>query len=308
MIKSKIILWGLLYVVLSCFQISQTQAEPPKGRIVGHEYPGLANHVLESAKMVRMEEGLIVKSEGMEIRESHLKKMVNKADPGVRQQLEKNLFFLLEQETMKRVLVREAQRAGISMTSPAEETQAIQVYLNLEVQDVSVSDEEVKDFYDENKEMVGGLPFDQVKEPIRQVLFQRKRAGAVNAHIQDVVRKADIRIDEKWVKTHHALAMDNPVDRARMSGKPTMVEFGATGCIPCDMMQPILDELRKNYADKLNVVFVHVRENRILGSRFGIQSIPVQVFYNEKGKEVFRHVGFFPEKEVLKQVAKLGVE
>ena len=42
--------------------------------------------------------------------------------------------------------------------------------------------------------------------------------------------------------------------------------------------------------------------------RLALVSIPVQVFYDEKGKEVFRHVGFFPEKEVLKQVAKLGVE
>jgi thioredoxin 1 len=93
-----------------------------------------------------------------------------------------------------------------------------------------------------------------------------------------------------------------------MSGKPTMVEFGATGCIPCDMMKPILDKLRKNYPDRLNVVFVHVRENQILGARFGIQSIPVQVFYDRNGEEVFRHVGFYAEADVLKQLVKLGVE
>jgi thioredoxin 1 len=109
--------------------------------------------------------------------------------------------------------------------------------------------------------------------------------------------------------SQYVLAMDNPVDKARVSGgKPTMVEFGATGCVPCDMMQPILESLRKKYTDRLNVVFVNVRENQILGARFGIQSIPVQVFYDRNGKEVFRHVGFFPEKEVLKQVARLGVE
>jgi thioredoxin 1 len=98
------------------------------------------------------------------------------------------------------------------------------------------------------------------------------------------------------------------VEKARMSGKPTMVEFGATGCIPCEMMQPILDNIRKKYPDKLNVVLVHVRENQILGARFGIQAIPVQLFFDKNGKEVFRHVGFYAEAEVLKQLAKLGVE
>ena len=37
------------------------------------------------------------------------------------------------------------------------------------------------------------------------------------------------------------------------------MEFGATGCIPCDMMQPILENLRKSFKDRLNVIFVHVR-------------------------------------------------
>ncbi|MBW2050127.1 MAG: hypothetical protein JRJ09_16595 [Deltaproteobacteria bacterium] len=45
----------------------------------------------------------------------------------------------------------------------------------------------------------------------------------------------------------------------------------------------------------------------MLGARFGIRVIPVQVFYNAKGKEVFRHQGFYAEAEVLKQVKKLGV-
>jgi len=36
-----------------------------------------------------------------------------------------------------------------------------------------------------------------------------------------------------------------------------MAEFGATGCVPCDMMQPILNTLRKEFPEKLNVVFVH---------------------------------------------------
>ena len=110
------------------------------------------------------------------------------------------------------------------------------------------------------------------------------------------------------MKNQARLALDNPVDKARMSGKPSMIEFGSTGCVPCEMMQPILENLRKKYPDKLNVVFVHVGENKMLGARFGIRVIPVQAFYDAKGKEVFRHQGFYAEAEVLKQLKKIGVE
>ena len=74
------------------------------------------------------------------------------------------------------------------------------------------------------------------------------------------------------------------------------------------MMQPILDKLRKTRGDRLNVVFVNVREDQLLGARFGIRSIPVQVFYDRAGKEVFRHIGFFAEAEVNKQLEKLGLK
>jgi len=103
------------------------------------------------------------------------------------------------------------------------------------------------------------------------------------------------------------LARDNPVDKARDSGKPSLVDFGATGCGPCDMMTPILENLKVKYEGKLNVLFVHVRERQILGAKYGIQTIPVQVFFDKDGKEVFRHVGFFPQEEIERKLAEMGV-
>ena len=306
MTKYSKILQGIGCLFLVCFHISQVTAEPPKSQTVEQAYPFLASNILKSAKMRNMEKGLLLKLDGMEIPESRLTEIVGKAEPSIRPELRKNLFFLLEQETMRKILVREAKHSGISLQGLNDE-QVIQAYLNHLVRGVTVSDMEAKAFYEENKGLVGGASFEQVKEAIQQVLLEQKKARAVDDHIQDLVRRADISINEKWVKDQYALAMNNPVDKARTSGKPTMAEFGATGCIPCDMMQPILDKLRKNYPDKLNVVFVHVREKPIMGARFGIRSIPVQVFFDRDGKEVFRHVGFFPEAEVTRQLKTMDV-
>jgi thiol-disulfide isomerase/thioredoxin len=307
MTKYSWILAGFVYIFVACFHVSQVHAEIYEGRTVEQAYPGFSSGILKGARMVAMKKGTLVATEGIEIRESQLKETVEKADPKIREELRKNLFFILEQETMKAVLVKEAKSSGAASKGLLD-TEAIQAYLNQKFRDVQVSDEEAKTFYEANKAMVGNLPLEQVKEAIQKVLVQQKRQDAFDSYLQELGQKTDIRVNMEWVKTQHALAKDNPVDKARMSGKPTMIEFGATGCVPCDMMQPILENLRKKYPDKLNVVFVHVGENRILGARFGIQSIPVQVFYDKNGEEVFRHVGFYAEAEVLKQLAKMGVE
>ncbi len=307
MTRYKLILGGFVCMWFAYFHIAEVHADKPMPQTVEQAYPGLASGMLKKARMVPMKKGDLLVTEGIEIRESQLNEKLEKADPNIREQLRKNLFFILEQEAMGALLVKEA-RSSAGTKKGLSDEEAIQAYLDNKFRDIHVSDDEAKAFYESNKEMVGGLPFEQVKNSIIQVLTQQKKQDAFAAYLQGLGGNADIQVKQEWVKAQYALAKDNPVDKARMSGKPSMVEFGAKGCVPCDMMQPILDNLRKKYPDKLNVVFVHVGENQVLGARYGIRSIPVQVFFDKNGQEISRHVGFYAEKEVLKRLAKLGVK
>jgi thioredoxin 1 len=54
------------------------------------------------------------------------------------------------------------------------------------------------------------------------------------------------------------------------------------------------------------VVYIHVGEEQILGARYGISSIPVQMFFDASGKEVFRHTGFLAAEEIDKQLKDMG--
>ena len=74
---------------------------------------------------------------------------------------------------MKAVLVKEARSSG-AVAKDLSDTEAIQAHLNQKFRDVQVSDEEVRAFYEANKGMVGGLPFEEVKESILQVLVRQK--------------------------------------------------------------------------------------------------------------------------------------
>ncbi len=91
-------------------------------------------------------------------------------------------------------------------------------------------------------------------------------------------------------------------------GTVTMVDLGAKKCVPCKMMAPILEKLETAYEGRAAIVFIDVWENREQGARFKIRAIPTQIFFDEQGQEVFRHVGFLDEKSIVDQLTQMGVE
>ena len=270
-------------------------------------FPGLASGILKSARLAKMPSSVLLKTDGIEINASDLDRMLQKAPPELRPQLDKNRFYLLEQETARRVIVREA-KATSSIPANLSDSEAVQTLFSQVAGKATVSESEVRAFYDANKQLVGDESYDMVADTIRQVLLENKKEALIQDYLSTLEKRLAVQVNEEWAKAQYALVRDNPVDRARISGKPTLIEFGATGCVPCDMMQPILDKLRKTHAEQLNVVFVHVGQEKVLAARFGIRTIPVQVFYDPNGNEVFRHEGFFAEADLNKVLAKMGVK
>ena len=105
-----------------------------------------------------------------------------------------------------------------------------------------------------------------------------------------------------------ASAIGSTASAAPTPGRPRLVDLGADKCIPCKLMAPILKELRKECAGRLEVVFIDVWKDRDAGTPYGISVIPTQIFYDASGKERFRHEGFFGKQEILKKWKELGVD
>jgi thioredoxin 1 len=91
-------------------------------------------------------------------------------------------------------------------------------------------------------------------------------------------------------------------------GMVTMIDLGATECIPCKMMAPILDKLEAAYRDRAVIAFIDVWKHRDQAPRFGIRAIPTQIFFDPDGKEVYRHQGFMSEAAIVEQLTRMGVE
>lgn len=90
-------------------------------------------------------------------------------------------------------------------------------------------------------------------------------------------------------------------------GMVTMVDLGAHKCIPCKMMEPVMEEVTKEYAGRASVIFIDVWEHRDQAPRFGIRAIPTQIFFDQEGKEVSRHEGYLDKASIVKMFETLGV-
>ena len=311
-----IALFMLTFAVATAFAADGTEAATessghPDPKTVGSVYRDLASSSLTHAVLAALPDGVLLRSDKLEITQEELDRQVAKAPEALRDQLRKNAFFVLEQMATERLLLVEArgalEEAGKDPAGMSDE-ELINEYLQSAVSDVKVTDAEVSSFYEENKDMLGGAPFDQVNDQIRQYMIGSRKQEAVNERIATLGKRVKIEVAADWAKQQAALAADNPVDKARNSGRPSVVDFGADGCRPCDMMVPVLAALRKRYEGKVNVEFVHVRDEQILAARYGIRAIPVQVFFDAVGNEVFRHEGFFPQDAIEKKLAEMGIE
>lgn len=82
----------------------------------------------------------------------------------------------------------------------------------------------------------------------------------------------------------------------------TMVDLGSTSCVPCKLMEPILEQLREEYKGRAAVLFVDVTKDRESARKFNIRAIPTQIFFDATGKEVWRHAGFLQKNVIIKKI------
>ncbi len=83
------------------------------------------------------------------------------------------------------------------------------------------------------------------------------------------------------------------------SDKPTLVDFWAPWCGPCQMMGPIIEELAKEMGDKAKIGKLNVDENPQIAQNFSVMSIPTIMIF--KGGKMVKQLVGVQSKEALKE-------
>lgn len=78
---------------------------------------------------------------------------------------------------------------------------------------------------------------------------------------------------------------------------PVLVDFWAVWCGPCQMQNPILEEVVKEYEGKVKVGKLNVDENPNSAAKYGIMSIPTMIIFN--GGNIVKQMIGVQSKDVL---------
>jgi thiol-disulfide isomerase/thioredoxin len=276
-------------------------------------YLGLSYGPLRQAQLVPLPEGVLARAAGLEFTAAQLADQITVIEEGdpIRPLLEKNSPYLLERLATSALLLAEARAWAQKTSQPADPESPgsqIETYLQSLASGAKVSPEEMKAFFNANQALFQGATYDQVEPDLRSYLLAEKGEALIADHVNRLSERTPVELNSTWFQAHAPIALDTPVDHARRSGRVSLVDFGAGGCMACDMMTPLLEELRGAYADRANVLFASVRDNPLLGNRYNIRVIPVQVLFDAQGKEVFRHEGFWAKEAMVAKLTELGVK
>lgn len=224
----------------------------------------------------------------------------------------------LEELVTRQLLLQAARRENIQKQpeyktavaqNPGQEEQVvINLLLKNIVADVSITESELRKFFDQYKDQLPVKEYDAVKEQLRPMALEEKQRLAIEEYINNLKSTAKIIRNEKWIETQEALTVDNPLNNALKRGQPVVADFGRGTCMPCKMMEPILKKLEKKYQGRASILILDVDKYRSLSRKYRVMMIPTQVFFDSNGKEVYRHQGFMSEADIIAKLKELGVE
>ena len=92
------------------------------------------------------------------------------------------------------------------------------------------------------------------------------------------------------------------------SGLPVVMKVGRTTCIPCRKMSKLLGEMKPKLQGKANVEIVDIDEDPDAVKRFNVTGIPVTIFFDVSGNEVYRQIGLLEEKDINNWLKVAGMK
>ena len=83
---------------------------------------------------------------------------------------------------------------------------------------------------------------------------------------------------------------------------PTLVDFFATWCGPCQTMTPILKEVKEDLGDNVKIIKIDVDKNKALATKFQVRGVPTFMIF-KNGKQVWRQAGLITKNELKQKIS-----
>lgn len=95
--------------------------------------------------------------------------------------------------------------------------------------------------------------------------------------------------------------MNSSFDQLIQSDKPVLIDFYATWCGPCQMLGPILKEVKDQLGDSVSIIKIDVDKNQELAAMQQVRGVPTMMLF-QNGKQLWRQSGLVSKEEIIKNI------
>lgn len=87
------------------------------------------------------------------------------------------------------------------------------------------------------------------------------------------------------------------------SDQPVLVDFFATWCGPCQMLAPILKEVKANLGERVSIIKIDVDKNQAVAAQYQVRGVPTMILF-QNGKQLWRQSGVLSKEDIIKIIVE----
>jgi thioredoxin 1 len=87
------------------------------------------------------------------------------------------------------------------------------------------------------------------------------------------------------------------------SKKPVLIDFFATWCGPCQMLIPVLSQVKDNLGDRITIIKIDVDKNQELAEKYQVRGVPTMMLF-QNGNQLWRQSGVLTKEEIIQIIVE----
>ena len=97
--------------------------------------------------------------------------------------------------------------------------------------------------------------------------------------------------------------MENQFHAIINANKPVLVDFYATWCGPCQMLLPVLKQVKDNLGERITILKIDTDKNHDLANKYNVRGVPTMILF-KNGKQLWRQSGLPTKEQILGNIIK----